>query len=271
MLYTMTINGMQIAFDEHGHDLERPALVLLSGWGGDHRVFDRMMTPLIAAGYRVIRVNWRAHGPDRTPIAEFGREEQVADTVALLDILEVERFVPVSISQGGWAALDIADQLGAARVPGVMLVDLIMTSPPQEFIELVHAMQHRETWREARAKIFAQWAGGTTHPALQDMWLSNTFPGHSFETWLSGNKAVEKAYVTWGSPMARMEKIASPRPIRHLFSQEPASGYDELHEQFAAGNPWFSWRRLHGVTHFPTVELPDTVCVELGRFVESLR
>ena len=267
MLYTMQINGAQIAFDDRGHSPEKPALVLVNGWGGDHRYFERML-PQLVSKHRVIRANWRGHGPDRTPIGDYGTEELVADTIALLDALEVDRFVPVSISHGGWAVLDIADELGAERVPQVMLVDQIMTSAPPEFVEQLHAMQRRETWREARDAIFAQWAAGGSDPELQSLWL-NAMGGHGFGTWSRACFAIEKAYDTWGSPMGRMEKISQSRPIRHIFSHPKDPEYDKVHEEFATKHSWFSWSRLNGATHFPTVELPDTVCRELGHLLEE--
>ena len=57
--------------------------------------------------------------------------------------------------------------------------------------------------------------------------------------------------------------------IRHVFSHPKDESYDKVHEEFAAENPWFSWTRLNGDTHFPVVELPAEVAAELRDLTNS--
>jgi len=43
----------------------------------------------------------------------------------------------------------------------------------------------------------------------------------------------------------------------HLFSQPRAAGFLTGQQEFSAANPWFSVKRMDGVTHFPALEIPD--------------
>lgn len=138
MITTKTVNGVQIAFDDQGHE-PGPVFVTLSGWAHDLRAYDGML-PYLRAAQRTVRVCWRGHGPDRNLVGDFGIDEMAADTIGLLDALEVDSFVPIAHAHGGWAALEIADRLGAQRVPAVMILDLIMTPAPPEFVTALHGI-----------------------------------------------------------------------------------------------------------------------------------
>lgn len=127
-MYTISINGTQLTFDDQGLD-NGPAILLLTGWGHDHRAYDEIL-PYLVPHHRVIRMDWRGHGLDRTPVADFGPAEQFSDVVGLLNALSVRSFVPVAHAHAGWTALELADRLGTTRVPAVMLVDLIVTAAP---------------------------------------------------------------------------------------------------------------------------------------------
>lgn len=268
MINTMTLNGVQIAFDDQGL-APGPAIVLLTGWGHDHRAYDRLV-PHLLPEHRVIRVCWRGHGPDRTPVGDFGVAEQVADTIALLDALEIETFVPIAHAHGGWVAMDIAEELGTGRVPQLMILDLIMTPAPPEFVAGLHAIQRRETWLAGRDGLVQSWLAGSANEAVLHHMMHDC-GGHGFDMWSRACRVIENAYDTWGSPMGRMEQLTEPRPIRHVFSHPKSAEYDALHEEFRKRNPWFSYTRLDGETHFPGIELPEQVAGELFDFLEEAR
>lgn len=94
MITTKTVNGVQIAFDDQGHE-PGPVFVTLSGWAHDLRAYDGML-PYLRAAQRTVRVCWRGHGPDRNLVGDFGIDEMAADTIGLLDALEVDSFVPIA-------------------------------------------------------------------------------------------------------------------------------------------------------------------------------
>ncbi|ADI11806.1 putative dioxygenase [Streptomyces bingchenggensis BCW-1] len=267
MINTITLNGTQIAFDEHGIPGPGPAIVLLPGWCHDHRYYDRLLRRL-APEHRVIRVNWRGHGPDRTPVADFGIAEQTADTIALLDALDMTTFVPVAHAHGGWVALEMAEELGPQRVPQLLIVDLIMTQLPPDFHFGLQAMQQRETWVMAREGLAQSWMAGSSNEHVTHHALHET-GGFGFDMWSRSCRVIENAYNTWGSPMARMEQLTHPRPVRHVFAHPKVAEYDALHEDFRSRNPWFSYTRLEGETHFPALEQPEQVAAELNDFLKG--
>lgn len=268
MITTMRVGDVDIAFDDQGYAPTTPAIVLLNGWAHDHRAWNRLL-PYLRDDFRVIRVCWRGHGPDRTPRGDFGVAEQTADTIGLLDQLDVERFVPLSHAHGGWVGLEMADRLGPDRVPAVLLLDLIMTPPPPEFAAGVAALQDRATWKAARDGLLRSWLDGSTNQPVLDH-VRYDAGGFGYDMWARSGREVQAAYERWGSPMERMAQLAGERPIRHVFSHPDAPEYDELHAEYAAAHPWFSYARLGGETHFPGIELPAEVAGELRALLDGL-
>ncbi|WP_425826800.1 alpha/beta fold hydrolase [Streptomyces fractus] len=259
-LKTAVVAGNPLTYDIHG-DPEHPTVVLLSGWCQDHRLFDPLL-PLLADTHHVIRVDWRGHGEDRTPVADFGSREQAEDVIALLERLGVDAFLPVSTSHGGWANIEIADRLGTARVPQVLVIDWIMTPAGPEFLAGLNAVQDPGTWREARQGLFDVWLGDSDHPLVRHH-LDEEMAAFDFEMWARSCRVIADAYGTWGSPLRRMAAMKERRPVRHLFSQPTEAEYARAQDTFHAEHPWFSYRMVGGETHFPTLDSPAVVAEEI--------
>jgi pimeloyl-ACP methyl ester carboxylesterase len=264
-----TINGIEIAYDESGY-ASGPPLVLLTGWAHDMRLYDEML-PLLVPRYRVVRINWRGHGPNRDNIPDFGVEEQVQDTIGLLSSLGIDQFYLVSHSHGGWPALELADTLGKSKVLCLLMIDQIMTPPPAAFSEGLQAMQGNSTWLQARQDLFTHWLAGSSNKAVYDHFYYN-MGGFGHSMWSLSCRVIADAYARHGCPMDRMDKIKDPGPIRHVFSHPRQSQeYRQLHEDFKNKHAFFSWADLEGDTHFPDLEIPDKVVEQIEDLIKSTR
>ncbi|MFJ5552797.1 alpha/beta fold hydrolase [Streptomyces sp. NPDC093225] len=94
---------MILSHDQAG---DGPTVLLLHSGVCDRRMWDAQRDDLIAAGYRVVRADFRGHG--ETP-ADFTRPRRPFEDVRdLLDHLGVERAVLVGSSFGGRVALETA-------------------------------------------------------------------------------------------------------------------------------------------------------------------
>lgn len=261
------MNGVEVGYDESGY-ASGPPIVLLTGWAHDLGLYNEML-PLLVPKHRVIRVCWRGHGPSRDNLPDFGVEEQVQDTLALLDALEVSQMYLVSHSHGGWPALELADRLGKDKVLCLLMIDQIMTSPPPAFAAGLQGMQAKATWKEARQELFEAWLAGSNNKAVHDHFYYNMGSfGHAM--WSLSCKVIANAYATHESPMARMSKIQNAPPIRHVFShprQNPQ--YHEVHRDFAANHGFFSFIDLEGETHFPDLEIPAKVVSEIEDLIQK--
>lgn len=98
---TVESGGETIYYEVVGAD-DAPAVVLTHGAGGSHAAWFQQVPVLADAGYRVI--TWDSRGFGRSTFASgvLGPDAAVADIVAVLDTLGVERAHLVGQSMGGW-------------------------------------------------------------------------------------------------------------------------------------------------------------------------
>ncbi|MDI1463846.1 alpha/beta hydrolase [Catellatospora sp. KI3] len=91
------------------HDLEGPAdaetVVLLHSSVCDRRMWEPQRDPLLAAGYRVLRADFRGFGDTPYPAGPYNNAE---DVLALLDSYGIGQFALVGASYGGRVSQEIA-------------------------------------------------------------------------------------------------------------------------------------------------------------------
>jgi pimeloyl-ACP methyl ester carboxylesterase len=259
---TIEIGANPFSYDDTG---EGEALLLLSGWCQDHRLF-KTLAPELARTHRVIRFDWRGHGEDRTYDGDFTIDDQAADVVAFAEKLGLERVLPISTSHGGWANLEFADRMGAERVPRSVVIDWIMVSPDESFFTKIDDIQDRQNWESGRKDFFNHWIGDTDNQDIIDH-VNDEMAGFDYEMWARSGREIAKAYRKWGNPMSRMNALAQTRPITHIFSQPFEEDYLRAQRDFAANHPWFVTNKLEGKTHFPTLEQPRAVADTVRAFL----
>jgi 3-oxoadipate enol-lactonase len=82
-----------------------PAIVLLHAAVVDLRSWDDVVPPFVAAGYRVVRYDYRGFGQSTTEDVDYSNR---ADVLAVLDALDIGRAALVGNSRGGQIAFDTA-------------------------------------------------------------------------------------------------------------------------------------------------------------------
>ncbi|WP_116365265.1 alpha/beta fold hydrolase [Parahaliea mediterranea] len=113
-------NGATLYYEEHGLGADAPALVLAHGMGGNHAIWFRQLTDF-AARFRVITFDHRGFGNSSDPAGE-GRSAYVADLLALLDHLHIERAHLLGQSMGGGTCISFTCQ-HPRRVASLVVAD----------------------------------------------------------------------------------------------------------------------------------------------------
>ena len=99
-------------------------------------------------------------------------------------------------------------------------------------------------------------------------WTRRETGSYGFDMWSRAARAVTADYAQHGSPLRAAAELDQKPDMLHLYSQPRTAGFLVGQEEFSAANPWFSARRLDGVTHFPALEIPDTTTAEIERFLQ---
>lgn len=100
---------------------DAPPLVLLHGFAGSLRWFDRL-APLLTTDHRVVRVDLLGHGGSAKPATGYALENQAALVGQALDRLGVEGAALVGHSFGGAVAVALAEAR-PQLVPGLVVFD----------------------------------------------------------------------------------------------------------------------------------------------------
>ena len=117
----VTVNGIRMHYLEWG---DVSGVPLVWGHGSASRAYEiRHVAPRLAeAGYRVLAVDTRGHGPTRVKSYDFGIDHVADDLVALLDSLKIPAAVFGGASLGAFHAAAVYDQ-HPTRVLGLLMAD----------------------------------------------------------------------------------------------------------------------------------------------------
>ena len=93
-------NGLRLAYDLLGPEAG-PVVAFSHSLAADLGLWAEQVPPLLAAGYRVLRMDLRGHGGSEGPPGAYTIDGLADDLVALLDRLRIDRCHFVGLSIGG--------------------------------------------------------------------------------------------------------------------------------------------------------------------------
>ena len=103
---TITINNVDIYFEQHGHG---EPLLLITGYSGDHLMWANVLGPL-ATRYQVTLIDNRDSGLSQRLKHDYSMMDMADDTAALLEHLNIPQAYIVGHSMGGAIAQELALQ-----------------------------------------------------------------------------------------------------------------------------------------------------------------
>lgn len=239
-------------YDDHGTG--EPALLLLPGWCGDRSVLDGLAQPL-SRSRRTLLTDLPGHGALRSE-DDFSSADVVDHLVALLDERDVERVVPVALSHAGWLAVELRRRLGPDRVPGLVLMDWMVLGTPPGFDEALAGLQGAG-WSDVRSALFGMWTAGVDVAAVQE--YVDSMGAYGRTHWQRAGREIAAAFTAHGAPLDALARLDRPPATLHLYAQPADDAYLRAQQAYAAGHPWFSAHRLDARSHFPMLEVPETM------------
>jgi pimeloyl-ACP methyl ester carboxylesterase len=252
--------SVRIAYDDLGSGDGLP-LLMTTGWCSGRARWSPTVERL-ARHRRVLNTEWRGHGESDPAPADFGLEELIEDVLAVADDAGVERFVPCAVSHSGFVAIELRRRY-PERIPMLVHADWYVVPPPPPFRAVLAQLTTDEGWPEARDTLFGMWKAGSEEPEIQG--TIDVMARHGADMWQRAGREIAAGYDRVGSPTAAWSSLDPPVPVLHAYGQPTAPEFLAAQEEFAAEHPWFTVRKLPGVTHFAMVETP----VELAREIEG--
>jgi pimeloyl-ACP methyl ester carboxylesterase len=151
---TLTANGLRLNYLEWGDAAALP-VVCVHGYTGSAQAFNALARHTGDRAH-IIAPDVRGHGESAwSPEGAYQYEDQAADLAALVDRLELQRFVLIGTSMGGIIAMAYAAH-HATRLRGLAINDIgpdpeagsqritgLVGSRPEDFASLDAAMEYR--------------------------------------------------------------------------------------------------------------------------------
>ena len=239
------------------------ALVLLSGWAQDDRLF-KTLEPLLAKDFHVLCPNYRGHDAEQTLHGDFTEADLVDDVAKFIAAKKLDTFNLVSTSHGCWVNIDLCDKLKLGRT---VVIDWLMT-PHEGFWQQLKEGQDPERYAIGRQSFFDEWVASTDNADVINH-IRTEMPWFKGEMWIRACREIEKAYRQWGSPLDRMQALQPKPEVAHIYSQPLSADYRDFQNAYAKDHPWFHPIHIPGQTHFPTLENPQAVSEAIRAFVTA--
>jgi pimeloyl-ACP methyl ester carboxylesterase len=256
-------DGVPIAYDHQGPRADL-AVLCLTGWWMD-RGYYRPLVERLAGRHRVITLDWRGHGDSGRAPADFGYQQLADDALAVIEASGVRNIVPVTQAHGGWAAVELRRRLGD-RVRRIVAASWLVLDPSPPFLAALATSQDERRWREGREELYRQWLADAPEGVVEE--IRREMDVHDFEMCSRAARAITADYARYGNPLRALSEIEPKPDILHVFAQPHAPEYLAAQETFSVANPWFSVKRLDGVSHFPAFELPDDMAAEIDQVID---
>ncbi|MFE9117262.1 alpha/beta fold hydrolase [Streptomyces sp. NPDC007172] len=250
MAYT-TANGIRLFHTDTGTGTGTGTPVLfLHGWGSGSHVWEPQ-TAELAADHRVLAVDLRGCGRTDHPAAGNTTDANVADILALLDALGLERPLLVGSSLGATFALEAALR-APHRVAGVVSISGPGYWPAQAMSETLRTL--RTALRDDRAATLSgwvpQWFGPEADPGLAARTVEQILR--------SGPHVIDLLNASeTGDPRETLAQLAVPALFLHgrLDTEIPP----EVSRTLARLAPYGEFHEIARAGHMPHQEQPAAV------------
>lgn len=140
----------------------------------------------------------------------------------------------------------------------------MVLDPPPPFMAVFEMLDDPERWRQGLDNLLAGWLAGA--PDEVAGWTRRETGSYGFDMWSRAARGHSRLRPARQPLRAATEPDQKP-DVLHLYSQPRTAGFLVRQQEFSAANPWFSARRLNGVTHLAALEIPDATAAEIERFL----
>lgn len=253
-------SGVGIEYDDLGTG--EVALIGLPGWCIPRTIF-RPLVDALAGRIRALAIDWRGHGNSDSARGDFTSDVLVDDAIAVIEASGARRVIPVAQAHASWLALELRRRLGT-RIPRIVCLSWLLLDPPPMFRAALGMLQDPARWEAARDALRATWLTGAPERVAET--LEAELPRHGFDMWARAGREIEAEYARRGSGLRAAAALIPPVPLLHLYAQPAAPEFLAAQREFAAEHRWFEFQRLQGVTHFPSLELPEATADAILQF-----
>ncbi len=249
----LPLNGRSIAYDVIGPETA-PTVCITHSLASDGGSWAGQVPALLAAGFRVLRIDMRGHGGSDPVAGDYTMADLAGDVAAVLDGLSIRRVHYIGLSIGGMLgqafALDHPD-----RLISILWCDTLPASPPGA----------AEIWGP---RIKAVKEANSLAPIAEgsmDRYLSPEFaarnPGRYKQIRDTVLGTTAQGYLGCAAAILNFDFVARLPSIRLptlvVCGEHDAGTPAADNRRLASLVPGARYEEIAGMRHFPNVEAPD--------------
>ena len=247
------LKGRRIYYDLTGPETG-PVVCITHSLASDSGMWAEQLPPLLAAGFRVLRLDMRGHGGSDPVAGDYTMRALADDVAAVLQALAIPRVHYIGLSIGGMIGQAFALAHGE-RLISAMWCDTLPASPSG-----AAAMWEERMSIVRRANSLEPLADGTV-----ERWFTDAFKSSKPGRWkqIRDTVAATTPAGFLGCSAAIMNfdftaKLPSLRiPVLVVCGAEDPGTPASENRRLAGLVPGGRYEEIPGMRHFPNVEAPD--------------
>jgi 3-oxoadipate enol-lactonase len=248
----LSLNGQKIYYDLAGPQ-NAPTVCFTHSLNADGGMWVEQLVPLLAAGYRVLRLDMRGHGGSSAVDGDYTMDALAADVKGALDVLDVKKVHYIGLSIGGMIGQGFALAY-PDRLLSLTLCDTQPSTPPGS----------AGTWEERKAVVrtkgLAALADGT-----MERWFTDEFKKVNPVRWrevrdtISGTTPQGSAGCMSAIQNFNYEDrlVTIKIPTLVICGDEDQGTPPDRNQLIASKIPGGRYEGIAKARHLPNVERPD--------------
>ncbi len=249
----LTLKSRRLYFDLVGPE-KAPVVCCCHSLSSDGGMWAEQVPPLLAAGFRVLRLDMRGHGGSDPVAGDYTMKDLADDVVAVLDHLGLQKVHYIGLSIGGMLGQALAIHHGDSVLSAIWC-DTTPQTPAGS----------KATWADRMATV--KKAGSLEPMADQTMerWFSDAWKPKHQARWkeIRGTIAgtTPAGYVGCAAAIANFDFVPQlPKlklPVLVICGSDDVGTPPAANRQIAALVPGGRYEEIATARHFPNVEFPD--------------
>src|SRR5579871_99299 len=249
----LPLQGRRLYYDLIGPD-DGPLVCFTHSLSSDGGMWAEQVPPLLAAGFRVLRLDMRGHGGSDPVPGDYTMSALAGDVARVLDALGLDRVHYIGLSIGGMLGQAFALEHGP-RLRSLMLCDTLPATAPDAKVAWaprIDAVKKANSLEPLADGTMERWFTEAFKPRKPGRWkeIRDTVAATTPAGYLGCAAAIQNFDYVAKLPSLRMPTLVV------CGDQDPGTPPGE-NKRIASLVPGGRYVEIANARHFPNVEQPD--------------
>jgi 3-oxoadipate enol-lactonase len=250
----LPLDGRNIAYDLLG-SATAPVVCMTHSLASDGGMWTEQVPALLAAGFRVLRIDMRGHGGSAAVGGDYTMSALAADVAAVIDALSIPRVHFMGLSIGGMLGQAFALE-HSAKVASAMWCDTLPASPSganEIWQQRVDTVRGANSLTPLADPTIERWLTDAVKESRPGRWkeIRDTIVGTTAAGYLGCVAAIRHFDFVSRLPTLKL-------PVLVVCGSDDAGTPAADNRRLAGLIPGGRYEEIINARHFPNVEHPDT-------------